>query len=614
MVNIVGVTVVTAPSPRATLCAMDTHALLIDSVGYLTATLIAVPLFKRLGLGAVLGYLAAGVVIGPWGLKLIGDAEGVLHLAEFGVVLLLFVIGLELNPKRLWVMRTQVFVGGALQVFITGALLVPALMMFDLSLSAAVLVALALALSSTAFALQTLAEKEQLATAYGRKAFGILLFQDIAAIPLLALAPLLGASAGGAFDWMGIAKALGVILGVILGGHYLLIPLLRGISRFGSQEVFTIAALLIVFGTAAMMESVGLSMALGAFLAGVLLADSEHRHELEADIEPFKGLLLGLFFVAVGMSLDLGLVARFPLQVLGLSLGLMLLKAVVLFALGKLSGLKNRDAVRLAAVMPQGGEFAFVVLGAAVAAGGLAQPVVDWLIVVVCISMGLNPLIYALVEWMTPETKSKTDRPYDDIADDADAFVVVAGFGRFGQIPSRILGGLDVHFTAVEQSSRRVDFVRKFGNQIYYGDASRLELLRAARVAEAKALILAVDDIEMSLAVARLMRKHFPDIPVFARATDRQHAFALMDIGVEYLVRDTLYSSLDLTRHLLVKLGYSPCDAERYVNEFRERDQALLERQAIVHENEEALIGMAQEFSVELTALFEADQQSSSVS
>lgn len=585
--------------------------MLIDTVVYLIATLIAVPLFKRFGLGAVLGYLAAGVVIGPWGLKLFRDAEATLHLAEFGVVLLLFVIGLELSPRRLWVMRHQVFAAGVAQVAVSALLLTPILMWFDLGLGPAVLVAFALALSSTAFALQTLAEKRQLGTAYGRSAFGILLFQDLAAIPLLALAPLLGPVGEGGFQWLGLFQAVGVIVAVVLGGHYLLIPLLRGIARLQSQEVFTIAALLIVFGTAAMMEAVGLSMGLGAFLAGVLLADSEHRHELEADIEPFKGLLLGLFFVAVGMTLNLGLIARHPFIAFGLALGLMLLKGGVLFALGRFEGLRPAHAARLATIMPQGGEFAFVILAAAVAAGGIAQAFVDWLIVVVSLSMAITPALYAALERLTLERKDEDDRPYDEIEEEEeDAFVVVAGFGRFGQIPCRILRGLDIHFTAIEGSSRQVDFVRRFGNQIYYGDARRLELLRAAKTGDAKAFILAVDDVDVSTQVAATVRKHFPELPIFARAIDRQHAFRLMELNVHYVIRDTLLSSLELTRELLRTLGLGSERSDRVVAGFQRRDQALLERQAQVHEDEDAMIGMTQAFSEELAELFEADRAS----
>lgn len=589
---------------------MDAHTFLVYAVIYLMAAVISVPLFKHFGLGAVLGYLAAGVVIGPWGLGLVGNAEASLHFAEFGVVLLLFIIGLELNPSRLWVFRHSIFGLGSLQVLLTVGLIIPVSMWLGLGFEAAFVVACALALSSTAFALQTLAERNQLSAQHGRKAFAVLLFQDLAVIPLLAIVPLLGPSESGeaGFQWMALLKAAAVILAVIVGGHYLLRPVLRAIARIKLQEIFTALALLIALGTALLMETVGLSMALGAFLAGVLLADSEYRHELEADIEPFKGLLLGMFFLAVGMTVNVGLILAQPGIVLGLAVALIALKFLILFIVGRLGGLNSASAVRLAAIMPQGGEFGFVILGAAVAAGVLGGSLSEQLIVVITLSMAMTPVLFAICERLLDAGK-QAEPDYDAIEED-EPFVVIAGFGRVGQIPGRILRGLNVPFTALESDSTQVDFVRRFGNQVYYGDASRLELLRAAQTDRARAIVIALDDMVLSVETARQVITHFPHVPVLARARNRQHAHMLMDMGVHYVVRDTLASSLELSEQLLGRLGYNRGQSGEIVRAFRERDEALLHRQHEIHEDTAALIETVKEFQLELEELFQADAKS----
>ncbi len=588
--------------------------LLAQTAIFLAAAVIAVPLSKRLGLGAVLGYLAAGVVIGPWVLSLINDVETILHFAEFGVVLLLFIIGLELQPARLWVMRKAVFGLGGSQVSVTAGLLGGAGYYFGLSLSAAVVAGLALALSSTAFALQSLAEKKQLTTRHGRAAFSILLFQDVAAIPILALVPLLGlppgAMAGEAAlgeTLLGVLKVAAVLGVAIVGGHYLLREIFRQVARTRIPEVFTAMTLLTVVGMAQLMELVGLSMALGAFLAGVLLADSEFRHELEASIEPFKGLLLGLFFIAVGMSVNFGLILEEPLLIVALVAGLMLVKAAVLFAVGRAGGLNNTAALRLAVAISQGGEFAFVIFGVALGGRILEPRLADLLVLVVILSMVVTPLVWTLGERsLRARLKVPEGTPYDTPTGEENQ-VIIAGFGRFGQIVARILRAKRIGFIALDVSQDQVDFVKKFGSKIYYGDPSRPELLRAARAHQATIFVLAIDDVAGSLRVAETVKKHYPNLPIYARATDRRHVHQLMDLGVEVIQRETFLSSLDIARRVLIGLGLSDYDSDKTVRMFREHDEHRLFDDWGQHNDEKKMILLAKEAAEELEELLAQD-------
>ncbi len=580
-----------------------------EAVIFLGAAVVAVPLAKRSGFGAVLGYLVAGIAIGPWGLRLITDVESILHFGEFGVVLLLFIIGLELQPKRLWVMRRPLFVIGGAQVALTTALLAAAAFAAGLSAASAIVVGFALSLSSTAFALQMLAEKKQLTTRHGRAAFAILLFQDLAVIPALALIPLLG-DAGSAADastlWPAVAEAVVAVAVIVVGGHFLLRPVFRLVSTTGIHEVFTATALLVVVGTALLMASVGLSMALGAFLAGVLLADSEYRHALEADIDAFKALLLGLFFIAVGMSVNVGLIGAEPVLVVGLVLGLVAVKFSVLFVLARMNGLAAGPALSVASVLPQGGEFAFVIFGAAVAVG-LMDPVhSDLLILVVTLSMAVTPLLFALNDAVQGMMRKAPAPEYEHVEEE-DNPVIIAGFGRFGQIVARILRAKRIGFTALEYSSEQVDFVRRYGNKVYYGDASRLDLLRAAGIDKAKIFVLAIDEVAASLRTAELVRKHFPNLKILARARNRKHAYQLMDLGVTAIWRETLLSSLDLARAVLLGLGLSKAETERAVNTFRGHDEKRLVDHHAMHNDEERMVYLAQEAASELEQLFAED-------
>ena len=584
-------------------------AFLIQVTIFLAAAVIAVPVFRRLGLGAVLGYLAAGVAVGPRGFGLVGDVGSILHFAEFGVVLLLFVIGLELQPTRLWTMRRSVFGLGGAQVLVTAALLALAAYALGAPPLAAIVAGLGLSLSSTAFALQTLAEKGQLTTRHGRAAFSVLLFQDLAAIPMLALVPLLGGGmegAGGGDIALGIAKVAAVLAAVVIGGRLVLNRLLRLVAASGIREAFTAMTLLTVVVTALLMEVVGLSMALGAFLAGVLLAESEYRHALEADIEPFKGLLLGLFFIAVGMSMDLHLIVDEPLTVLGLVAGLVLLKAAVLFGLARLTGAGPMVALRLAATIAQGGEFAFVIFGAAVMAGAMPEPLSSLLILVVGLSMAATPPLMAAAEWLA--ARGEAPPPCDmEQAPVEENQVIIAGFGRFGQMVGRLLRARKIGFTALEISPDQVDFVRRFGSKVHYGDASRLDLLRAAKAGAAKIFVLAIDDVEASLRTAETVRRHFPNLKIYARARNRQHAYGLMEIGAEMIERETLLSSLDVGRRVLEGLGFTASEAARTTEMFHDHDVRRLNEHFEMRHDEERMVRLAREWAVELEELFEQD-------
>ncbi len=580
---------------------------------YLLCAAVAVPIFSKLGFGSVLGYLVAGVVVGPSGLGLIGEVEVKLHFAELGVVLLLFIIGLELQPSRLWVLRRSIFGLGSAQVLISAALIGGVAILLGFDLKAALVIGLILSLSSTAFVLQMLAEKKQLATRHGRAAFATLLFQDLAVIPMLALIPVLGdAAAVGPTTtenaFLAGLEIILVIIAFILAGRYLLRPLLRLIVPFG-QEVSTAVALLVVLSSAALMEYLGLSMELGAFLAGVLLADSEYRHEMEASIEPFKGLLLGLFFLAVGMSIQISQLLENPFRLLGLTLLLMTLKLAVLYPLGRVYGLGPAASRSYAATLAQGGEFAFVLLGVAIAAQALTTAQGDTVAVAVTLSMVLTPFLFIAVEALnrrvagTPE-----ERPFDEVDDHANK-VIIAGFGRFGQITARVLHSRGIGFTALESSASQVDFVRKYGNKVYYGDPSRLEMLRAAGADKAKLLVLAVDDVEASIRTAELVKRHFPGLAVLARAHDRHHAYLLMDLGITHVYRETLASSLELTEALLCQLGDTPVRAAKTVRMFREHDEKTLKMQQAIHRDETRLVETARESAQELRRLFETDPE-----
>jgi glutathione-regulated potassium-efflux system protein KefB len=593
---------------------METSHYLQDVVLYLAAAVVAVSLSRRWGLGAVLGYLAAGALIGPYVLNLAPSTEATAQLSEFGVILLLFIIGLELSPQRLWLMRKAVFGAGLAQVVLSGLLLGTVALGFGLGWKSALVVGLALALSSTAIGLQILAEHKQLNSPHGRLAFAILLFQDLAAIPILALVPLLGAhqTTTASEDLVSVLRIIGVMAAVAVGGRYLLRPVFRIVASTQIAEVFTATALLVVLGTAWIMDLVGIQMSLGAFVAGVLLADSEFRHEIESQIEPFKGLLLGLFFISVGVSLDLNLVHEQPLQILAVVAILLAVKSAVLLAIG---GMKRKfdlaETLRLAAVLAGGGEFAFVVLNLGQKRALLDAAQKDLLTVAVTLSMALTPLaVIAVGRWLA-QRKRGPQREFDEIADEHPR-VIIAGYGRVGQIIARVLRAQHIPFTALESSVEQVDFSRQFGSNIYFGDPSRPELLRAARADQAEVFVLATDDPETNIRTARIVRRMFPHLKIVARARNRQHAFRLMDLNVDDVVRETLYSSLEMARLALEGLGLESSVASDRVAKFREHDAELLKTQYLVYDDEVALMQGAKEAFADLERLFEADTNSES--
>lgn len=574
---------------------------------FLGAAIIIVPLGKRLGIATVLGYLLTGLIISTL-LPNLNSAD-ILHFAEFGVVLLLFIIGLELQPSRLWALRRSIFMLGGLQMGITGAgIMVFMWLVAGRPLDTSFIVGMGLALSSTAFVLQILTEKQQLGSTHGREAFSILLFQDMAVIPLLAILPLLSGAREQHYDVVYFATVIGVFAGLIFVSRFVVRPFFKFVAQSGAQELLTAIALFIVIGVSMLMHKLDISMALGAFLTGVLLADSEYRHELESSIEPFKGLLLGLFFISVGMVADVKLVATMPLVIVGGAMLLMVFKFAVLAVIARLSGNRIGPSIRLGVVLAQGGEFAFVVFSAAMQQGVLSKDIMDILLMVVTMSMALTPLAFWLLErFIEPRLVARTPAPEYDQIPEHEHPVIIAGFGRFGQIIGRVLRMHNIEFTAIEKSIHRVDFVRKFGNEIYYGDPNNPELLRAAGIAHTKLFILAIDNVERSIKTAHYLHTHYPNLTIMARARDRQHYYRLREAGVKLIWRETYLTSVDLAREALTILGIPADKARKSVDFFREYDERLIERQRAVYDDEASLIESAKAANNELESLFDSD-------
>lgn len=584
---------------------------LTDIAALLAALAIAAPLAQWLGIGTVLGYLIAGVLLGPYGVPRIFspyEANEILHFAEFGVVLLLFLIGLELRPKRLWAMRMAIFGLGGAQVGATAVILGAFGLAFGLGWAAAVFTGLVLALSSTAFALQVLEEQGELSARHGRLAFAVLLFQDLAAIPLIALAPLFAVQAATAATGMGAlaaVKALLVIGGVVLVGHFVLDHVFRWIARTKVRDAMTAAALLTVVGVSLVMQIAGVSPTLGAFLAGALLSESSYRHQLEADIKPFEGLLLGLFFTAIGMSLNLALLVKAPALVIGLTLGLILVKTTVLTRLGQIHGLEAGPARRLGLALSQGGEFGFLLLAVAAGSGILLRGHADLLAVVVTLSMAATPLLLNLDRRLSPAPAAPL--PVYDQPPDNDRHVIIAGFGRFGQIVARVLRGKGIPFTALDISAEQVELVKGFGSKAFFGDASRPEILDAAQAEKARAIVIAIDDIDASMRTAELVKARYPGVPIFARARNRNHAHRLLDLGVTAIERETFLSALEITRRLLTTLGHSDKEADRVIKTFRTHDERRLIEDYKHYTDIEKLQDKARSDVATLKKLFEDD-------
>lgn len=574
-------------------------AWLSSSLIYLSAAVIVVPLSKALGLGSIIGYLAAGIAIGPWGLGLVSHVEDILHFAEFGVVLMLFLVGLELEPRRLWALRRPIFGWGSAQVLGCAALLFAAAVAAGAPWRIALVAALGLALSSTAIALQVMGERNLLPTTSGQAGFSILLFQDVAAIPILALLPLLGGVAAADGDesrWLEALKIVAVVGGIVLGGRLALRPLLRWIARSRTPEIFTAASLLLVVAIAALMQLVGLSMALGAFLAGVLLAESEYRRELETDIEPFKGLLLGLFFIAVGMSIDFGVLARSPGLMAAIVAAFLAAKALLIWGLGTAMRIPLPERPVFTLLLAQGGEFAFVVFQAAAGARIFGAETASLLIGAVAVSMLLTPLLLVAVDrLLLPRFANGGKSQLAELSVPQNAPVIIAGFGRYGQIIGRMLNAQGIAATVLDHDADMIEAARAFGYKVHYGDATRLDMLRTAGAGTARILVVAVDDKEQSLRIVELVREHFPHLQLVARARDVTHWNELRDRGVTRVEREVFESSLRSGRTVLEVLGFAPHEAREHAMRFRRHNLELFEKMYLHHKDRAKLIAVARE-------------------
>lgn len=587
---------------------MDSHSL-IQALIYLGSAALIVPIAVRLGLGSVLGYLIAGCIIGPWGLRLVTDAEAILHFAEIGVVLMLFVIGLELDPHRLWTLRASVFGGGMLQMAACGLALGLFCIVLGLSIPVALLIGLTLALSSTAIAMQAMNERNLTPSPMGRGAFALLLFQDIAAIPLVAMIPLLthsGASTTvGAFV-LSAAKVVAALALVVLLGRYVTRPLLRFVARSGLREVFSAMALFLIFGFGLLLEEAGMSMAMGAFLAGVLLASSEYRHALESDIEPFKGLLLGLFFIGVGMSVDFGTLLDNPLRIVVLLLGFLIIKAVILWLIARPLHIPRRQWWTFAALLGQGSEFAFVIFGAAHMAQVLDDSWSKSLTLVVALSMAATPLLLVLLSKIEANNQIKT--PDADDIDDEQPRVIVAGFGRFGQIAGRLLISSGVKVVVLDHDPDHIETLRKFGMKVFYGDATRFDLLESAGAARAEVFINAIDDPDANTQLTEMVKERFPGLKIIARARDVDHYIRLRQAGIEHPERETFEGALLAGRRALETLGLGGYEARERADLFRRFNLQMIEEMIQGENSMKARAAALQRSSSMLTEIINEDR------
>ena len=573
-----------------------------SSVIFLTAAVVAVPLAQRLGLGSVLGYLLAGVAIGPWGLGLIRDVEAILHFAEFGVVLLLFLIGLELNPKKLIQMRGPILGLGGAQVFVSTVVIAVVANLFGATWQTSIVIGMGLALSSTAIALKVIEEQGLAGGETGQSGFAVLLFQDIAVIPMLAVLPVLAGNTAG--NWLDAIWMLVGVGGLLIGGHFLLRPLFRYVVLSGVRELFTVAALLLVIGIALMMQKLGLSMALGTFLAGVLLAESEYRHELEIAIEPFKGLLLGLFFIAVGMAVNLGLLALDPVNVLLAVFGLVAVKGLILYALARVAGSSAKSRSKMAAILSQGGEFAFVIFTAAGKEGLLDSDQTAFLLVVFSLSMVTTPLLLmAQSKWYARGLNTDTETLKSDVVNKQPR-VIIAGFGRFGQIIGRLMYANRIKVTVLESDASQIRLLRKYGYKVFYGDVTQLDLLRSAGAEKAEAMVICTDRPDEIMKTIELCQVHFPHLKLFARARSRVEAYQVLSHGVDNYSRETFLGALDLGRQTLVELGMHPYQAKRAEAHFRKLDDAMLKELLPQHNDDKQLAERAKEARKELEEIF----------
>ncbi len=600
--------------------SLDTF--LLGAFIYLTAAVISVPIATRLGLGSVLGYLIAGMLIGPSVLGLVGsEGQDVLHFAEFGVIVMLFLVGLELQPSKLWTLRKPILGLGGLQVAGTAAVLAIALILFGLAWKTSLTIGLILAMSSTAIVLQSLAERGKLKTSGGQAVFSVLLFQDIAVIPILALLPLLATTGAPLQDdhghltslpaWQQALIVFAAVALIVLAGRYLMRPLFRLIAMTGLREIFVALALALVVGITLLMDVVGLSPALGTFLAGVLLAESEYRHELEMDLEPFKGILLAVFFIAVGAGINFGLIASAPVTIFGGVLAFVLVKLIVLYAIARFARMKPPRASLFCFSLAQGGEFAFVLISFAAGLGLLAVAEANMLVAIVALSMAAAPLLMMLdARIIQPRFDSLGLKREADRIEPTGSQAIILGHGRFGMTVGRVLAANGSRATVLDHDAEQIDALRKFGFKVFYGDATREDLLEAAGAADARILVIAIDDREKTNQIVDLARRHFPHLEIFARAFDRTHAYELINAGVAHVYREVFDSSLALAEDALVALGTHPYEAARALRLFRRHDEALLRRTARHAGDIDTIIDITRAAQAEIERVLMGDQES----
>ena len=603
---------------------MDLSEFLLGAFVYLTAAVLAAPLAARLGLGSVLGYLAAGVLIGPAVMGLVGsEGQDVMHFAEFGVIVMLFLVGLELQPSKLWSLRKSILGLGGLQVVGTSAAIALAAYFLGFDWKAAIASGLILAMSSTAIVIQSLNERGQLKTSSGQSSFSVLLFQDISVIPMLALLPLLAVRQSADHNssiianlpaWAQTLSLLAAVAAIVLAGRYLMRPLFRFVAQSGIREIFVAFALLIVVGITLLMQLVGLSAALGTFLAGVVLAESEYRHELEMDLDPFKGLLLAVFFMAVGAGIDFRLLWANPVQILGLIVGFIILKLFVLYIIARIFRMKNADSANFAFSLAQGGEFAFVLISFCLGLGLILADQAALLVAIVAVSMAAAPLLMIANEKLIQPLylRGSTGREADVI--DHSAKVIIAGHGRFGMTVGRILQAKGYMSVVLDHDAEQIDALRKFGFKLYYGDASRPDLLESAGAASAQILVVAVDDREKITEIVHTAKKHFPHLQIFTRAFDRVHAYELIEQGVTDVFREVFSSSADMGERVLVALGQHPFEAHRAVKTFKNFDEKVLRQQAQHLGDTERMVDIARNSRAELSRILAGDRISSPLS
>lgn len=573
------------------------------------SAVILVPIFTRLGLGSILGYLMAGILVGPFGFDHAHESENIKHFSELGVMMLLFIIGLEIQPKKLWSMKTKLVGLGGLQVLVCTLIFMGIGLKLGLSTTSTTVIGFALSLSSTAFALQTLSERSQMQTEFGQASFSVLLMQDLLAIPALAIIPTLADSGSSSLSIGTLFKFIAIVAFLVFASRHLIRPVFRVISATRIRELFTAGTLVIVLGVAALMLSIGLSAALGTFIAGVLLADSEYRHELEADLGPFKNLLMGLFFIGVGMSVNLDMIVSRPLLIASLTLGYLIFKHALLYYVGRTFKMDRMNSKLMSLSIGQGGEFAFVIFGIALTYN-LADPdVLSILTVVITLSMAASPLLLLLNDKYEAIACKESNTPKYDVIENESPEVIIAGFGRFGQIFARVLRTQKIPFTAIDRDPNQIELVRKFGNKVYYGDASRLDILEAAGVEKAKYFILAIDDVEDSIKAAKTIKKHFPHIKIYARSRNRGHSFDMMDMGVHRIKRETFDSSLNFARDLLIEMGQNEQRVDQLIKKFAAHDQAMVIEQHKVRNDEKQFLSVYHQAQAQLAEVLSRDEE-----